>query len=761
MISVFDKGNTSYNGNGDAVLMPTECKIKNIAGGNYDLTMVHPIDPTGKWKHLVPGAIIKSPIPKEKIDNAFAGYAEDVYKTTVKADLREGPSEPQTISYTAWDISANYSVGDKVTNAGKNWVCNYYDETSPYAHISPPNCNWWAEITRSTAGAAVLITLAAGTELYFVQDYDSTWYKMATYYGVEGYIKKTQVTFDRHIDASETVPRIITTQLFRIEKPVVDTKTRKVTVTAKHVSYDLSGNLIKDVELSQASPALALGRIAEGLMIDYPGTIATNLSANGNGTYTETIKGKNGMYALLDPDKGIVAKFDAAFRRDNWDLFVMEKTNEDRGFRIRFKKNMLGINLAEDSSNLVTRVVPVAKDANGDDLYLPEVWVDSAHISDYPVVRMERLTVNGQVGKKKNTGSDDTWTETDLLNEMRTKAGERFSVDKADQVSVTLTVDFEMLGCTEEYKAIRNLEIVLLYDRIIAMDDETGISYQLEVSELEFDAIREKITAVKLANATKYMTGTVAGYNVQPKSIGSGKLADEVTEQIVSQVRDFIPEYSNPYLSTAHANTKNNDGYVTKGNGNNSKVWSTDSQGNPAWRDPATTSVSDNNPTLSWGTKSKVGTVGSTDLHVTMPANPDTWRPVVDNLTSSDTDKSLSAKQGKVLNDHQKLNSSLGLSTSDEHISMVYGSYIESGMVVLTIMTAKLTAGRYNNISIGLAQAYRPRCQICAAAYPYHATDHGKVQGMLLDDGTISLDVSEDLTSSSGMRISFVYPLRL
>jgi len=62
-------------------------------------------------------------------------------------------------------------------------------------------------------------------------------------------------------------------------------------------------------------------------------------------------------------------------------------------------------------------------------------------------------------------------------------------------------------------------------------------------------------------------------------------------------------------------------------------------------------SVSDNNPTLSWGTKSKVGSVGNTDLHVTMPSNPDTWRPVQDNLTSTSTTDSLSAKQGKVLND--------------------------------------------------------------------------------------------------------------
>lgn len=35
-------------------------------------------------------------------------------------------------------------------------------------------------------------------------------------------------------------------------------------------------------------------------------------------------------------------------------------------------------------------------------------------------------------------------------------------------------------------------------------------------------------------------------------------------------------------------------------------------------------SVADKNPTLAWGAKSTVATIGSTDIHVTMPANPDT-----------------------------------------------------------------------------------------------------------------------------------------
>ena len=400
MICVYDIGNEMYEGNGNAVLMPTEAKMKSAAGGNYDLSMTHPIDPDGKWKHLIPGAVIRIPVPREEIENAYAGYDADVYKTTANAELREAAEEPAYITYSTWNSSVDYSVGDKVTFAAgvshKNYQCVYFDAGSAAGRIKfPPSSDWWTPIPDMTAGAPVLVTLPTGTELYLIEDYNTNWYKMSTYYGIVGYIKKSVVTYDRHLTPSETLPRIITTQLFRITNATVDTKGRTVSVTAQHISYDLNGIIVDDVTLNQASPGMALGRIAEAFMIPYPGTIATNLT---EGTYTDTIKGKTGMFCLLDPDKGIVSAFDAAFKRDNWDLFIMQRTAQNRGFRLKYRKNMIGVNWSKKSDSLITRIVPVAKNENGDDLLLPEKWVDSAHINDYPIIRMERLSVAGQVG---------------------------------------------------------------------------------------------------------------------------------------------------------------------------------------------------------------------------------------------------------------------------------------------------------------------------------------------------------------------------
>ena len=553
MICVYDIGNEEYGKNGDAVLMPTSGSVRQIAAGNYTLDLVHPIDAYGKWEHLVPEAVIRAPIPQETIENAYSGLEADLYVTTEKAALREGPSEPQTITYSTWSISAYYSVGSKVTWNNKNYQCNFYDETSPYAHIAPPSCPWWSEIARTTPGSPLLINLKANSKLYLVDDYDTNWYEMTTLYGLQGYIKKSQVQFVKHLTPDETGPREIDTQLFRIKTVVVDTKRMEVSVSAEHVSYDLNGILIDRVKIERQAPVYALAWIENAFMMDYEGMIATNMTDTGDVTYTGEISGKSGMYALLDPDKGVVSTFDAKFTRDNWDLFVMEKTNENRGFRLVYGNNIQGISWKKDSTKLITRVVPVAKDENGDDLYLDldgARWVDSEDIDDYPRIRMERIKVEGQVGKDDGSETDTVWTTEALRAEMEKKAQSRFDVDKVDRMIHEITVDFTMLGDTEEYSWLRNLQNVLLYDQVLAIDERIGLSVTVTVQELEYDIIHKRITALKLTNVEAYNVKNVSGFNVVNNSITGEKLTDEASENIRNGATEDSMEYTDQRISS-------------------------------------------------------------------------------------------------------------------------------------------------------------------------------------------------------------------
>ena len=564
MICVYDIGNTSFDKNGDVILAPTVCSIRMAAGGNYDLTMEHPMDPDGKWKHLKDEAVIRAPVPKETITNAFTGLEADVYVTTAAAALRSGASEPTTITYTTWSITADYSVGNKVTWNNKNWQCNYYDETSPYAHVAPGSSPWWVEIARHTSGSPALVNMKSGTELYYISGPADGWYKMSTLYGLEGYIKSSQVEYSRHASASDTGPRIITTQLFRIRTVTVNSEQKTVSVTARHVSYDLNGVLIDSVSIVRKPPAETLAYIQAQFMIDYAGIIATDMATNSDAAYTGEISGKNGMYALLDPDKGVVPCFDAKFTRDNWDLFVMAKTTTDRGFRIRYANNMKGVTWKQSTDKLVNRIVPVAKDEDGSDLYLDGTkWVDSSVISSWPVIYMERLKVNGQVGKDDGTETDTTWTASTLRAEMARQAQSRFDIDQCDKGVNEITVDFEMMGDTEEFAWLKGLQSVLLYDTVLAINEQTGLSVSVEVSELEFDAVREKVTGLKLINAKNYNVRNVSGFNVVDNSITGDKLTDDAGDAIMDAAVEEAAVYTDQKAVQTLSSSKNyTDGYV-------------------------------------------------------------------------------------------------------------------------------------------------------------------------------------------------------
>ena len=538
MISVYDIGNSAYTANGNAVLHPTSCVMTEDAGGSYEVAMTHPITEDGIWEHLVNGAIVKVPVPVPVIQSAYVGQDVDVYKINANnTALREGPSEPTRITYQTWqDTPDGYSVGSKVTYSvdGHNYQCVHGEGGTSVTH-NPPTHSDWARIPDYTSGSPVLTTLAANTEVYYIEASGSYWAEVSTKQGITGYVKNSQITFVRHETVEPVPERTVEDQLFRIYNVTINTDSQTVNVSARHVSYDLSGVLLGPCNLALQEPSWAIMRIKDAMLITYPGEIATNMTGTDNGTYTGDLSNKNGTQAILDPDKGIIPYFRGKLIRDNWDLFLMKNDLVDRGIRLVYGTNLRGVNWKRASDRMVNRVMPVAKAADGSDLYLPEQWVDSDDIANWPVILMERLKVDGQVGKDDGTGTDTNWTEETLLAQMRTKAGERFSVDHADALVVELTVNFTLLGETEEYKEYKGLEKVYMYDLIRVVDPRVGMNIQLQVSHVEWDCILERYISIKVGNVFDYGGRTVFGYNIGADAIEYEKISTETIRRIISE----------------------------------------------------------------------------------------------------------------------------------------------------------------------------------------------------------------------------------
>ena len=537
MISVYDIGNEAFEANGNAILHPVSCTMAEDAGGSYEISLVHPIEEGGVWEHLVCGAIIKAPVPVPTIQNAYVGQDVDVYGVNSNnTDLREGPSEPERITYPAWeDRPEGYNVGSKVTYQSNNYQAIHGEGGSSVTH-NPPTHSDWKRIPNYTNGSPVLITLKAGTEVYYVEASGSYWAKVSTKQGIIGYLKNSQITFLRHETVEPVPERTVEDQLFRIYNVTINTENQSVSVNARHVSYDLSGILLGECNIALAEPSMMIMRIRDAMLMEYRGEIATNLTGTDNGTYTGDLSHKNGTQAILDPDKGVIPYFRAQLIRDNWDLFLMKNDMTDRGIRLEYGKNLRGVSWKRSSDKLINRVMPVAKASDGSDLYLPEQWVDSETIDDWPVIIMEKLKVDGQVGKDDGTGTDTNWTEETLLEHMREKAEERFTVDHVDALTVEITVDFTLLGETEEYKQYKDLEKLYMYDLARAVDPRVALNLQLQVSHIDWDCMLKRYIRMKVGNVFDYGGRTVFGYNIGTDAIDYEKISTETIRRIISEV---------------------------------------------------------------------------------------------------------------------------------------------------------------------------------------------------------------------------------
>lgn len=538
MICVYDwTQQNDYNTFGAAVLNPGSCITRQIGGGGYSLKMTHPVDKEGKYKLLVNGNIIKAPVPEEEIENAYAGRDMWIYYTAGETALRETASDPQTITYGQW--SPDLGVGDKCTYNGRNYVCTYFDQRSSTRYTTPDLSPWWRQIPSQTSGGTVVASLPAGTKLIWISGaYEDAWWKMSTFGGVEGWIKQSDLTGEEHREQQSIQPIRITEQLFRI-KHITDQTEHEISVEAEHVSYDANGALIQKAEITKASPATAIWMMQEGMYEPYTdGQICTNLADTDAGTYSQTIKGKSLIWALLDPSSGIVAKFDAALKRNNWDFYILKKLDTDRGFYIRYGVNAKGIHWDRDASEVITRIIPVAKDENGNDFYLENLYVDSPLINAYPKIRMQQLNVSGQVGKDDGSGTDTAWTEATLRAEMAAKAQEKFDNEKVDQEKVTVTVDLIMMGDTAEYPEVKRLEQVAMYDIVHAVNSRIGLDVALRVTEIEWDAIRRRIRGIKMSNIPENARKSVTGYMMTDQSVTGDKISNQTMAEIVDAAAD-------------------------------------------------------------------------------------------------------------------------------------------------------------------------------------------------------------------------------
>ena len=202
-------------------------------------------------------------------------------------------------------------------------------------------------------------------------------------------------------------------------------------------------------------------------------------------------------------DNAFVSRWGGEILYDNYQVIINEKAGGDYGVQVMYGKNIVKDGFSEmvDMSEVATRIVP--KSYNGYMIEGDTPWVDSPLIEKYPTIHYRTMKFE-DVKMREDAQEDDEEngvticdTQEQLEEALKKKCREQFELD-VDKPKVTIEADMELLQNSELYEDVKELEKVSLGDTVHCKHSKLGILSDARVIELEWDAVRNKLTSVTL-----------------------------------------------------------------------------------------------------------------------------------------------------------------------------------------------------------------------------------------------------------------------
>lgn len=323
-----------------------------------------------------------------------------------------------------------------------------------------------------------------------------------------------------------------TEQFFRIKR-VVKTFT-EIQIYATHIFYDLIDNVLDNV----APTGLTCADYGRWLLshTNYwtPFTFNSDMLSWSSGRYVR----KNVVESMIgNIDNSMLVKFGGEIVRDNFDIALNYSRGNDNGVILRVGKNIKQIEITTDIDNMATRIIPVGFDG----LMIPEKYIDSPLINDYPQPKMavvEFSDIKYEPLEEGVTPSEDDGTYH-ILSEAEQALRDRVYAlynNGADKPSVNVKVDWLELSKTNQYSQYSDLEKVNIGDRITI--SILGENYKSEVIKTTYNSLTDMIESFEIGSISGSIVNAVNGntqtiQNFSPSEILSSAAAN-ANQQLIN-----------------------------------------------------------------------------------------------------------------------------------------------------------------------------------------------------------------------------------
>lgn len=308
-------------------------------------------------------------------------------------------------------------------------------------------------------------------------------------------------------------------QLFRvyaISKPMSGV----VTVSAEHISYDLSGIPVKP--FSSESVSLALVDLKDNAVVDCPFDFWTDKDTSG----TFRVSVPSSIRSRLGGVEGsILDVYGGEYEFDNYTVKLHNNRGMNRGVSIRYGKNLMDIKQEQNCASIATGIYPYwAGDVDGNTVLveLPEKIVEAPGTYNFVKIRTVDFT--------------ESFEAQPTEAELRAKAESYVEANNIGIPSVSLTVSFAQLEQTDEYKNLKLLEQVLLFDTVNVEFPALGVSATAKAIKIVYDSLADRVKSITLGSTKANIADTIATQKQEIEKKPSVSLVQSIAMTLTSAI---------------------------------------------------------------------------------------------------------------------------------------------------------------------------------------------------------------------------------
>lgn len=278
-------------------------------------------------------------------------------------------------------------------------------------------------------------------------------------------------------------------RIYQIGKPLNGV----VTVYAQHISYDMSGVAVAPFSATGIDNVID-AMMANALPSNHGFTLTTN-EAGGTGIMTDV---PSSFRALMGGTEGsLLDIYGGEYKYDRFNIFLLNARGQDRGFEIRYGKNLISFEQEENCAAVYTDVYPFW--VSGEE----QVFLDEKTI---------RASGNYNFTKVLPLDMSNYFDTPPSKAELKVAAQNYMTANKIGVPKVSLKLSYEDFAETQN-------EVVQLCDTVTVVFPKLNVRTKAQIVRAEYDVLLERYRSLEIGSTVSNLADTIADNTVDISKI--------------------------------------------------------------------------------------------------------------------------------------------------------------------------------------------------------------------------------------------------